>query len=392
MTDSVRLTDLQVERNGELTRLAANVDGDPIEFTVHSELPVRYPLLPFLPPLLQEAMARNVDAVIATDHPLLPSGLPENLIRYQAILTNWNSDDLHPVTLRGAREVTEAPTAATICCFSGGIDSQYSYFCHRDQISHLLVIQGFDQDSSTDEWQRNVAARQAFARVENRRLISVASNLRGFFERRKLSWTLAHGGILGATGGMFAPTTLFIPSSFTCSELFPWGSHPLLDPCWSSDSTRIVHDGLERGRARKTEWLANFPQALDHLQVCWRGVDKNCGNCPKCVRTSVILHLLGKHSASLPAYQHASQLRWLKPGTMASLAFTEDVIDFCRSHDAVPIANTLRRYRRQFLFKYHLAEMMKVLFGRTARALSHRLWPQDWQEYRVRIRAARDYL
>ncbi len=387
----VRLSQLRHEQHADHARLSALVDGEEIVFTVTSTLPVRYPVLAFLPALLQEAMARGEDAVIEGDAKL-PLGLRDNLARYQTILTNWNDEDLHPVNIVGGHEVNEPSAAATLCCFSGGIDSQYSYFRHRDAISHLLVIQGFDQDSSADEWQRNVAARQAFAKPENKELVSIASNLRGFFDRRKLSWTLAHGGILGALGCMFGPRQLIIPSSFTYDNLFPWGSHPLLDPCWSSTISQVIHDGLEKSRSGKTEWLSTFQHGLDHLQVCWRGTDRNCGNCPKCVRTSLVLHILGKQSASLPAYTSPAQLRWLKPGSTSSLAFTEDLIGFCRRCDATLIGKTLRSYRRRFLLKYHVAELAKALFGRRARKLSHWLWPEPWQQYRVRIRAARNYL
>jgi hypothetical protein len=84
----------------------------------------------------------------------------------------------------------------------------------------------------------------------------------------------------------------YIASSYPATHLVPWGSHPQLDPFYSSQHVRILHDGVELSRLQKVEALRDWPMALDHMYVCTSNTSKgeNCGTCEKCVRTR--LHLL----------------------------------------------------------------------------------------------------
>ena len=75
----------------------------------------------------------------------------------------------------------------------------------------------------------------------------------------------------------------------------PWGSHPFVDPMWSNDHLRIVHDGAEATRLRKVEAISDYGPAMKYLRVCyhhWAG-RYNCGHCEKCLRTLVALRLCG---------------------------------------------------------------------------------------------------
>jgi len=78
--------------------------------------------------------------------------------------------------------------------------------------------------------------------------------------------------------------------------MFPSGSHPLLDPLWSTESVGIVNDGAEATRIQKIQWqIARSDVALRHLRVCWENQDSdyNCGRCEKCIRTMVNLEIAG---------------------------------------------------------------------------------------------------
>jgi hypothetical protein len=83
-----------------------------------------------------------------------------------------------------------------------------------------------------------------------------------------------------------------IASSYPATHLVPWGSHPLLDPLYSSQHVRISHHGVELSRLQKVQVLREWPVALDHIYVCISHTSggTNCGRCEKCVRTK--LHLL----------------------------------------------------------------------------------------------------
>jgi len=390
--DEVLITDLALVQHGDIQELSAQVDGERLWFQFPASLPLCLRAELFFPVALQEAMVRGVPLRLAEPY-TISDRLLDNLATLQAILTTWNSEDFRVVPIHAASTSAAQAQAQdwTISCYSGGIDSSYTYSRHRDQISHLLLVQGFDSESDDDSWRQNIAARRAFAESEGKQLIPVACNVRQFIMQRKLSWGVSHGSLLAALGVSLSAKRLLIPSSFTYSELFPWGSHPLLDCCWSTEATEVIHHGLEASRTEKTEYIAAHQNILDHLQVCWRSVDQNCGNCPKCVRTSLALHLLGKSSRSLPVYQDISQLRWLKPGNHASLAFTDDLIGFCLERGADDLARQLLRYRKHYLLKYHSAEIIKVLFGRLARAVSRRFWPKDWHQDRAKIHAGKSW-
>jgi hypothetical protein len=85
-----------------------------------------------------------------------------------------------------------------------------------------------------------------------------------------------------------------IPSSDDISNLHPYGSHPLLDPNYSSCELRIRHDGITLSRFDKTKLISDWDVALKHLRVCnlyklYQAGKLNCGRCEKCIRTAVAL-------------------------------------------------------------------------------------------------------
>ena len=73
------------------------------------------------------------------------------------------------------------------------------------------------------------------------------------------------------------------------------GSHPLLDPLWSSEDVELVHDGCEATRLDKLSLVASEAAARHWLRVCWENRDGgyNCGRCEKCLRTMVAMDALG---------------------------------------------------------------------------------------------------
>jgi hypothetical protein len=74
----------------------------------------------------------------------------------------------------------------------------------------------------------------------------------------------------------------------------PWGSHPLSDPLMSTNDLRFIRYQNKVNRFQKTEFIAKSQIALDHLHVCWiRKSHDNCGACEKCVRTMLMLEVIG---------------------------------------------------------------------------------------------------
>ncbi len=69
----------------------------------------------------------------------------------------------------------------------------------------------------------------------------------------------------------------------------------MVDPKWSTEEVRVVHDGCEAARVDKVERIAEVMVALRHLRVCEsnRGGRINCGRCGRCLRVMAALRLAG---------------------------------------------------------------------------------------------------
>jgi hypothetical protein len=133
-----------------------------------------------------------------------------------------------------------------------------------------------------------------------KQLITVRTNARDFIEQAGVTMALYHGALLASVALLLGVHRAYVPSSERYDNLYPWGSHPLLDPLWSTDYCQIVHDGCEANRTQKLKRLMESQPLLDALRVCNGDAAYNCGRCEKCVRTAVALNVLGGETAALP--------------------------------------------------------------------------------------------
>jgi hypothetical protein len=131
--------------------------------------------------------------------------------------------------------------------------------------------------------------------------IVVRTNILVLHDNGDLFAYRTHGAVLSCLAyflsGGFAKA--YVASSYSPDNLGPWGSHPLLDPFYSSGHMTIDHDGLQMSRFEKTALVSGWPVALDNMLVCTNanyGGPNNCGQCEKCVRTMTALVALGKLS------------------------------------------------------------------------------------------------
>jgi hypothetical protein len=203
----------------------------------------------------------------------------------------------HQVPLKFVLSSDEVATASGVSLFfSCGVDSFYSLIKHRDEIDNLVLIHGFDIPLANIEAFALVEAQaREAARLFSKRLIVVRTNLH--FEQPGVpgGWGMYCGAALAAVAYALAPNhgKVYIASSYPYADLHPWGSHPLLDPRWSTETVQIVHDGGET-RMDKLRVIIQYPEALSRLRVCWESLGNyNCGLCEKCVRTMLALRALG---------------------------------------------------------------------------------------------------
>ncbi|MDR7485190.1 MAG: hypothetical protein QN187_07645 [Armatimonadota bacterium] len=231
----------------------------------------------------------------------------------QAIFRSWNRR-LSPVAVEASAR-SEGPTQATttgrnVLFFSLGVDSFYTLLKNLAQhprdsetITDLLIVNGFDVALEGPNSALFPSIRETSARVARElgcRVIAVATNVR-HLSRRLLPWSLYHGAAMASVALALDPmiSKAYIAGGNTYARLHPWGTHPVLDPLWSTETLTVVHDGCENTRIEKVRFITRWPVVLETLRVCYENPDGayNCGQCEKCVRTMLCLHAVGKLGA-----------------------------------------------------------------------------------------------
>ncbi len=186
------------------------------------------------------------------------------------------------------------------CFFSGGVDSFYSLLTKRAEVTHLVLVHGFDIALEDAQLRRQTSSMaRSVADEVGKDLIEVDTNVKALFGVCGVPWAWAHGDFCLEPG----PTR----------ELVPLGSHPGLDPLWSADGVTITHDGDDPSRTEKIRFLKDEDLVLRWLRICWenRHGAYNCGECGKCVRAMAILDSLGalERCSTLPDRLPVEDLR-----------------------------------------------------------------------------------
>jgi hypothetical protein len=203
---------------------------------------------------------------------------------------------------------TTAPRAGLL--FSGGIDSLATLRWNRLHVpaEHpasikdgvlIFGIQGEDAQMRRDiERQLSVIAEDAGIT-----LIPILTNMVESLGEG-VDWGKQwQGSVLAAAAHTVAGrlTEVSISASDYLPVIAPYGSHPVLDPNYSSSDLRIRHHGITLSRLAKTQLVAEWDPALQNLRVCnkisYRNKPDqgtlNCGKCEKCLRTMLALLALG---------------------------------------------------------------------------------------------------
>lgn len=252
--------------------------------------------------------------------------------RLSDIYCSWYAD-FHRAGLLDAAPATifPAPGQGVGVFFTGGMDSFYTLLKHRDEITHVIFVHGIDVGLRDTRLRQQVS--EMLSHVGQKfgmGVIEIESNIRGFLEHYDIDWAVGHGDAFACTGHLLAPyfKRIYIPSSFTYANLFPWGTHPLTDPLRSSEALEFVHDGNEAGRPQKAALLAKSDIALRFLRVCFHNVDSayNCGQCEKCIRTMINLQAAGAlgRCTTFPDKLDLKQIRRLSITGDAGRAFLKE--------------------------------------------------------------------
>lgn len=191
------------------------------------------------------------------------------------------------------------PSQGVGLAFSLGVDSFYSCFFADPAPDLLILASGFDVPlERRDILTPMCDSLAAVAEATGKDWTMVETDLRKHRLFRRLSWEFSHGGAVAFLGHLLQAHigSLLISSSYDQDHLGPWGSHPHLDPYWSSSRVSVRSIGHEVSRSEKVKRLVDHPTAKSlmkrHLRVCWEHPTSqgNCGYCQKCVLLRMTLN------------------------------------------------------------------------------------------------------
>ncbi len=278
---------------------------------------------PFLAGFLIPCMFVGEDLHI--DAPISPR-LLQSVQAIQNLIREWYPD-FHLISTTSAEPHERIYTSnypATGAFFSGGVDSVYTLVKHQTQISELILVHGFENPVQNEELlEVTLKSGLPIAQRLNKKLLVIHTNLRD----RADHWIASlgrrykgsffgfsyQGSILAAVGLCLQKKfdRIIIPSSYTYDSLVPYGTHPSLDPLWSTENLDFIHDGCESSRLEKIKKImARASFAAHRLQVCEynKAGESNCCRCDKCIRTMLAIRLCGDLEQSI-TFQHPLDLR-----------------------------------------------------------------------------------
>ena len=325
----MRLSGLRVERQGGQVRASADLVWEDcarvparLFFEVDEERgegmianPHAFLLAAAVPAL------RFGERRVAIDAPACPVFL-EGLVSALAIIAAWHYEGGRqpPVIEVASRQTQLAPGRAGRAgsFFSGGIDSYATVRLnmlaypegHPYRIREGVLAFGLEQDDPRKF--RHVATVLADAAAElDLTLTTVSTNIYLLYrdedarDRFRFWYLMYEGSALAAIAHSLTHrfSSMSISGTISPRMLVPFGSHPMLDPSFSSSDLRIHHAGAGLTRLEKTDLIASWG-GVDprHLRVCnqykrYEDAVLNCGECGKCLMTKLAFAALGRHEA-----------------------------------------------------------------------------------------------
>ena len=202
-----------------------------------------------------------------------------------------------PILASHLREVAATNGGRVGCFFTGGVDSFFTYLRHRNEVTDLIFVHGYDVDLDDLPRRAEISAMgRAIEQATGVRFIELETNAIRLFRDFGRWGAHAHGYGLGSAARHLADylDRIYIPSSFAREYMRPWGTHPQTDPLFSDERLTVVH-GDAILRMEKLREIAQDDLAMRYLRVCHERVEGayNCSRCEKCLRTMTVMQGLG---------------------------------------------------------------------------------------------------
>lgn len=254
---------------------------------------------------------RHGEKRIFIDAEICPE-LRNGMLTAMSWIRQWYGPELRLVRIE-AKTQTRLPTRRTSAraglFLSGGIDSLSSLRSNRlnfplehpGSFKDGLLIHGIEKGKDLELYKHVFSSLSEIAQDAKLNLIPVYTNVRQLDDDNVFWGDQFLGAALSAVAHAFSRrlNAASIPATYDLRNLVANGSHPLLDPNYSSSDLQIRHDGILLSRLSKTELVADWDVALQNVRVCNNPKKLmpgalNCGQCEKCLRTKLALLALGK--------------------------------------------------------------------------------------------------
>ena len=300
MSGSAQTAVRRIEGDHNELRFEVEIAGGRREIWFRTEAPITARADPAVAAVLLPAM--RAGSPLRFDDPIDPL-LIRRVPDLIELLASWRWLWKHLGYGVPQRIEVEAPAAGAVAraggaeaaFFSGGVDSFFTVL-EVPEVSRLIYVTGLDTRVDDPGAPAIRAAVGEAAERLGKPLITVETNIRELADEF-VSYLSYFGSGLAAVAMLLEPeiARVQIASSSTYGAMVPNGSHPLLDSLWRSSAVEIMNHGSWITRADKLERIAGNEVAQSSLRVCWENPEAalNCGRCEKCLRTMVVLELLG---------------------------------------------------------------------------------------------------
>lgn len=257
------------------------------------------------------------------------------------------------------RMASVAPRAAQF--FSGGVDSFYTLLQNFDDIQDLYHVRGFDLFLEKERALELATVRvRGGAEAFGKNFLQIETNIHDFSKEFAHWPNHYHGSAMAAMAILMSARNprFYFAATHSYSDMFPWGSHPLLDHFWSNDNLEIIHHGAEATRLQKVYRIVREPAVLKHLNI-----GQIQGNLPKdykpgekVLRTMIALDLAGVlDQAETFEYKlkikDVCDIKIIGPNSLSFVM--ENYTELLKRPDKIPLRNALRvaiqRYHNQVL-------------------------------------------
>jgi len=361
----MRVTNIQISKKDTFSELSAMMDDFRLWFRVPSGNAVSSTGDIFLAAGLIPAMAAGENLEIEPRVRISPK-LVTGIMRLQDIYHCWNPV-LKKIEIQGAQSISEPINHGVASFFSGGVDGAYTLVRHKEEITHLIYINGLDFEMKEEDFAKAVLRRRRIAGSFNKSLIPVKTNLNSFMAQNKIHSVLRTGACLASVAHVLGFPKAYIASSNTYNELHPVGTHPLTDPLWSNEATELIHDGADVKRIEKTQQIIDHEVIRDNLIVCWEESDENCGICPKCIRTMITLKILGVKSSVFQKDLRLRDVKRLRLNNRDYLSYYHQNLRLAKQKNNRKMEKALKKVLRRNSFLFWIRDIDRQYLRNTLR-------------------------